>query len=332
MVAAFERCLSVVADGVQQRKRQRYVHRLWAAVVHFIRQNRHRQAGIVNAERNERIKSLERQCHRKRTVFEINLGHGIGTGETCFLKMRQTLRGCPVEAIPAPKWRLRRAFEDPHFGRAAFRPSPQRHEAERQDSPLGRSVENLPIAQFATRPERDRAGSNSAQRKRYFSARPLDKGSPGSVLPEECLSRIRNGRTGGRLKALGHILGQDLFAGQGRSSQGRSRGGSQKLSPIYPCLFIHDPTRSLRIGGWLAETPRGSGGQLAARSAARVAILPARGHELDTSHWRTLFSRILRPFGQVAMLYFWRVVPRSDPPTQDAIFAPSCILKLTGRD
>src|ERR1700691_5649243 len=132
--------LSVIAHRIQEGKCQGKICRLFCGIGHLILEDGHRQTGIVHVERNKRGKGLERYLHRKRSVFEINLGDGIGSGELRLLEMAKPLPRFSVEAVPTTiRWKLW-TFHHSHASRASFGSGPQGHKAKWQDTPLSGPV------------------------------------------------------------------------------------------------------------------------------------------------------------------------------------------------
>ena len=65
---------------------ERHLPAFWTSVRYAVLENRHRQAGIIHVQRNERSESFKRHRHRKRAVFEIDFGDGIVAGNCAFWK------------------------------------------------------------------------------------------------------------------------------------------------------------------------------------------------------------------------------------------------------
>ena len=154
-------------DRIHLRVGERNVHRAAGGVPQAPEEDGDGQAGHAVVERHERGERLELRLDGQAS--------SRGTGRSRWDTSRR--RSLPRDAgareaaqgdrprSPTKGGRRRRS-RIRATGVPAVRPRPDREEAEGQVTPLGRAVEDLPVAQLAAAAERDRPGPDAPERER----------------------------------------------------------------------------------------------------------------------------------------------------------------------
>ena len=134
-------------------------------------------------------------------VLEVDPRERIGPREAGALEVGQALAGRSREPEAGREGRPERTLDDSELWLCPLGPGPERREAEGERAPLGRAVEDLPVAKLPAAAEGHGAGADAAQGERDLRQGLARERALGAD-PEEVRRAIGNDLSGRRPKGL----------------------------------------------------------------------------------------------------------------------------------